>query len=194
MLIKQVVLDRIAAGDITVAYRCWNRPTVKTGGSLMTSVGVLAIDAVDPIELADITDREARQAGFEDREEAMSNLCLERRGQLYRIRLRLAGPDPRVALRESSALSDEERAGLMAKLARLDSGPAGAWTERVLRAIEARPQTLAGELAEMLGFEKEWFKVHVRKLKNLGLTESLHPGYRLAPRGQALLKGMRRRK
>lgn len=31
------------------------------------------------------------------------------------------------------------------------------------------------------------FKRNVRKVKELGLTESLEVGYRLAPRGQALL-------
>jgi hypothetical protein len=31
------------------------------------------------------------------------------------------------------------------------------------------------------------FKVHVRKLKNLGLTLSLPVGYRLSPRGEEYL-------
>jgi hypothetical protein len=31
------------------------------------------------------------------------------------------------------------------------------------------------------------FKANVRKLKALGLTESLDVGYRLSPRGEALL-------
>ena len=39
----------------------------------------------------------------------------------------------------------------------------------------------AGEL----GREKEPLKGDVRKLKDLGLTESLNPGYRLSPRGTA---------
>ena len=33
------------------------------------------------------------------------------------------------------------------------------------------------------------FKVDVRKLKALGLTESLEVGYRLSPRGRAFLDG-----
>lgn len=32
------------------------------------------------------------------------------------------------------------------------------------------------------------FKTNVRKLKGLGLTESLKIGYRLSPRGEAVLK------
>ena len=34
--------------------------------------------------------------------------------------------------------------------------------------------------------ERAPFKLNVRKLKALGLTESLEKGYRLSPRGEAL--------
>ncbi|QDT52478.1 hypothetical protein Pan44_04900 [Caulifigura coniformis] len=193
MLIKRDVLDRIAAGEISIAFRCWNKPTVKTGGTLKTAVGVLAIEAVEPIEMAEITDADARRAGHADRETAIRKLCLDRAGQLYRIRLRLAGPDPRIALRESVELSVDDCEELATRLGRLDSGPAGAWTDRVLRAIQALPEKPAGELAELTGFDKEWLKTNVRKLKNLGLTESLQPGYRLSPRGRAWLKPSRDR-
>ena len=36
------------------------------------------------------------------------------------------------------------------------------------------------------------FKMNVRKLKGLGLTESLKVGYRLSPRGEAFLQRARR--
>jgi hypothetical protein len=38
-----------------------------------------------------------------------------------------------------------------------------------------------------MGMDQLSFKVRVRKLKGLGLTESLEIGYRLSPRGVALL-------
>ena len=44
----------------------------------------------------------------------------------------------------------------------------------------------APDLAARLGRETLAFKIDVRKLKALGLTESLEVGYRLSPRGQAL--------
>lgn len=44
------------------------------------------------------------------------------------------------------------------------------------------------ELAAELGFERAWLKLQIRKLKELGLTESLSPGYRLSPRGLRLLR------
>ena len=45
----------------------------------------------------------------------------------------------------------------------------------------------AGDLAEALGRDRASFKLDVRKLKELGLTESLEVGYRLSPRGRAVL-------
>ena len=45
----------------------------------------------------------------------------------------------------------------------------------------------APDLAERVGRETPRFKADVRRLKALGLTESLEVGYRLSPRGRALL-------
>jgi ribosomal protein S19E (S16A) len=44
------------------------------------------------------------------------------------------------------------------------------------------------DLAAAAGRERHPFKTDVRKLKELGLTESLEVGYRLSPRGRALLE------
>jgi len=57
----------------------------------------------------------------------------------------------------------------------------------VLALIAKRPAVRAGDLADQLGRERLAFKADVRKLKALGLTESLDVGYRLSARGQAWL-------
>ncbi len=57
----------------------------------------------------------------------------------------------------------------------------------MLRCLASNPAVRAGDLASELGYEKKWFKNNVRKLKALGLTESLEVGYRLSPRGRAFL-------
>ena len=69
----------------------------------------------------------------------------------------------------------------------------GAWTLATLRAIEARPGVLAAKLAHSLGRPRDDFKRDVRKLKTLGLTFSLEIGYRLTPKGEALLASLSRR-
>jgi hypothetical protein len=194
MLIKQDILNRIARGEISLAFRQWKRPTVRTGGSLKTSVGVLDILAIDPITDDDVTDADARRAGFDDRQALLTNLCRHRGDQLYRIAFRLAGPDPRIALRNDARLSTDDVGELRQRLERFDdASPAGPWTLAVLNAIAAAPEMKAADLAVLTGFDKEWLKTNIRKLKNLGLTESLSPGYRLSSRGRSLLRRLKRR-
>jgi hypothetical protein len=184
MLFRQEVLRRIAEGEVTLAFRRWKRPTVKAGGTLRTRVGVLAIESVEVVDERDVTDDDARRAGAPDRDAVLNEGPRER--PLYRVELRLAGPDPRIALRERSDMSAEERAEIDARLARLDAASRhGPWTRTVLGLIAEHPGTRAPELAASLGRETAPFKADVRKLKELGLTESLRIGYRLSPRGRA---------
>jgi hypothetical protein len=184
MLFRLDELRRIREGEITLAFRRWRRPTVKAGGTLRTKVGVLAIESVEAIGEDDVTEEDARRAGAPDRTALLAGLRPE--GRLHRVEFRLAGPDPRIALRERSEISPAERAEIDARLARLDAASRhGPWTATVLRLIAEWPGTRAPDLAASLGRETAPFKADVRKLKELGLTESLQIGYRLSPRGQA---------
>ena len=111
-------------------------------------------------------------------------------GDLYRIEFGALRPDPRVALRER-APDDNDLAMLRRKLERLDAAPCGAWTQQALALIAAHPAVRAADLCGRLNQPRDDFKTNVRKLKALGLTESLEVGYRISPRGQALLDVMR---
>jgi hypothetical protein len=185
MLLNRRTLDGIVAGEIDLAFRRWRRPTVKAGGTLRSRAGVLAIDAVDATTQKAISADDARRAGFASRRELLSSLRPE--GRLYRIEFHLAGDDPRAALRERAEISESERAEIDARLDRMDRARGEPWTRLLLELIAAKPETLAADLAASLGMEKAPFKRDVRKLKELGLTESLLVGYRLSPRGNAYL-------
>jgi predicted transcriptional regulator len=65
----------------------------------------------------------------------------------------------------------------------------GPWTAAVLELIAENPGVRAPDLAARMGRETLPFKRDVRKLKELGLTESLEVGYRLSPRGRAYRRG-----
>jgi hypothetical protein len=188
VLFKRPVLDGIADGTISVAFRRWARPRVRVGSRLRTAVGVLEVDAVDKIVVADITAKDARRAGFSSRDDLVRALDQRADGSVYRVELHLAGSDPRVALRGQSSLTDADVAGVQKRLARLDAASRhGSWTKTVLRLIRDHPAVRAADLAPELGRETLAFKRDVRKLKELGLTESLEVGYRLSPRGHAVL-------
>jgi hypothetical protein len=189
MLLPRVHWDGVADGSITVAFRRMRRPTVKQGGTLRTAVGVLAIDAVDAIEPEDITDAEARRAGHPDRDSALRQLRPE--GTLYRIAFHVQGPDPRIALREQADLDNDELTAITARLDRFDRASSfGPWTRQTLAMIRDRPAVRAPDLAASVGRETLPFKRDVRKLKELGLTESLEVGYRLSPRGETLVRAL----
>jgi hypothetical protein len=179
MRFRPADLEGIAAGTITLAFRRWEQPRVKPGGSQTTPAGVVAFDAVKRVTR--IGNADARRAGYASGAAALEAWA-GRPGDLYRIELRLAGPDPRIALRAAEPAPDE-LAALHARLARM-----GPWTYAVLRAIGERPAVRAPDLAASFGRETAPFKLDVRKLKTLGLTESLKVGYRLSPRGQAVMR------
>jgi hypothetical protein len=183
VLFPQRLWDGIRDGRVTVAFRRWRRPTVKAGGTLQSPAGVLGIDEVAAVEPADVTDADARAAGFRDRDEVLADLRPE--GTLYRIRFHRAGDDPRVALRERTDVADDELADLVARLR------GWAWAVPTLALIGDEPGTVSTELAGRLGEERATFKQRVRRLKALGLTESLPVGYRLSPRGRVVLDALR---
>jgi len=192
MLLKQSTLAGIVDGSITLQFRRWKRPTVKSGGTLLTAVGQLAIEDVEPVAQESIAGAEARAAGFPDLESLLSTLERDGSGQVYRIRLSLKGPDPRLELRDRPPSEDEVKE-IRAQLLRLDSrSVTGAWTTSTLRAIRDRPAERAADLALELDIDKVRFKTNVRKLKALGLTESLEIGYRLSQRGEELLRSLER--
>ncbi len=181
MLLRKVTLEAIRSGSVSMAFRRWRRPTVKAGGSLLTPIGRLAIEEVELVDREDITEADARAAGFSDLASLLAELEKHSAGDIYRVRLSLSGSDPRIALR-GKIPRGEELDRILRKLTRL------AWPAEVLRVIERRPGVRAADLASEVGLTREVLKRRVRSLKSLGLTESLKVGYRLSPRGAAVFE------
>lgn len=154
---------------------------------MRTAVGVVEIVLVEAVDPRSLTAADAGVAGFDTVADLVS--AAGNRGEtLYRIRLRHVGPDPRVALREAVP-DDAERAEISRRLERLDSASShGPWTWQTLRLIADNPGVRAEDLARSVGRERTPFKLDVRKLKEMGLTESLETGYRISPRGRAVIK------
>jgi hypothetical protein len=203
-------------GTITLAFRRWEAPRVKVGGTQLTSAGIVRFEGVDEVlEASELTEDDARAAGFADlgslrellypfvipgrsRIESGRDLASSRRGprsskggdHVYRVRLSWVGEDPRIALRD--AVPDAaELATIAAAVAKLDAGKhTGPWTRPILEWIRDHPGVISTELAALLGREVAPMKADIRRLKALGLTESLRVGYRLSPRGVAYLESL----
>lgn len=189
MLFKQKHLEGIKDGSITLAFRKWRKPSAKAGSVIQTAVGQVEIINLELVTLQRITAKEARMAGFDNIDALMMMLNQYSEGDVYRMGVRYHSDDPRIALREETKLNATAYEALAARLARLDRyAKEGPWTATVLEAIKKNPLLRAADLALKTGYNKEWLKLNIRKLKNLGLTISHDTGYTLSPLGKALLE------
>ena len=62
--------DDVLAGEITVSFRLWKRPKVKTGGRYPVGPGgaLIQVDAIELVPFADVSETDVRRAGEPDRE------------------------------------------------------------------------------------------------------------------------------
>jgi hypothetical protein len=188
MLLDRDTLEQIVRGEVSLAFRRWRRPTVRSGGTLLTSAGQLELGSVAVVEIEAVTPEEASLAGYPSKEALLIELNRRRDGEVYRIELGALRPDPRVALREAP-LDAHQTGDLRRRLNRIDAASSdGPWTLKTLQVIRDHPALRAGDLCRLVGQERDRFKPNVRKLKNLGLTISLEVGYRLSPRGERYLR------
>jgi hypothetical protein len=184
MLFRRDILQGIAEGRVTLAFRRWRRAPPAEGSTLRSPAGVLRLERVTVVDEDTITAEDVPRTGLSP-DELRASIAGE--GTLLRIELRLAGDDPRIALRERLPEPAELEA-LLGRLGRIDAGAPTPWPTRYLQLIADRPGVVSHVLARRAGAEVASFKRRVRQLKELGLTESLEVGYRLSPRGRAVLQ------
>lgn len=196
LLFKKAFWDGLVSGEITLTFRRWQKPHVRVGGRYRCHpIGVLEVDEVGLVQVSTITPAEAESAGFASRQALLDYLAelgpLEAKTEVYRVKLRHGGDGDRAPLALEANLTEEDIAVITAKLARLDKDEP--WTKATLALIESTPRVAASQLAAKLGRETAPFKVDVRKLKKLGLTQSFEVGYEISPRGRAYLDAIRGR-
>jgi hypothetical protein len=180
--------EQIRSGEICCTVRIWQRPHVKLGGRYVFGSGAIVVDKIHETRLDDITPALARRCGFPSLLDLMKTAKHGAGERVFVIDFHYDGKTGARPRPETGALSAAELAELVPRLEAMDRrSKTGAWTLATLRAIEARPGVLAAKLARSLGRPRDEFKRDVRKLKNLGLTFSLEVGYRLTPKGEALL-------
>lgn len=92
MMIKHEVLEAIQRGEIDLQFRRWSRPTVKSGGTLKTRVGLMQIGRVDEMRPEDVTEKDAKRAGFSDVADFRKWLATMKEGPIFqRIEISYAG-------------------------------------------------------------------------------------------------------
>ena len=155
----------VADGSITVTYRAWKRPQVKVGGHYRVGDATVEVSALTVVPRTEVPADFDRWLGDAD--------------PVWRVDFHRVEPVTK------PPLSDDE---ITQRLDRLDAASThGPWTRTTLMLIRDHPGVVSTTLAAMVDRERFAFKADVRKLKALGLTESLEVGYRLSPRGESLI-------
>ncbi len=195
MRFEQRLRDGIHSGAIVLAFRRRKRSQVVPGHRYRTGIDMVEVESVHAVEPSSVDAAQAREAGYESVGELLADLRGDPALPVYRIRLRrIDEPDPRAELARTESLTEADVAAITARLARMDrSSSRGPWTGAVLALIADRPGVVSTALAEAMGWERQDFKLQVRRLKGLGLTLSLDVGYRLSPRGKSYLNYLRTR-
>jgi hypothetical protein len=192
---EQRLRDGIHSGAIVLAFRRWKRSQVVPGHHYRTGIDMVEVESVDVVDPSSVDAAQAREAGYASVGELLGDLRGDPALPVYRIRMRrIDGPDPRDELARAARLTEEDVTTVTARLARMDRlSSRGPWTGAVLTLIAERPGTVSTVLAESMGWERQDFKLHVRRLKELGLTLSLDVGYQLSPRGKSYVNHLRTR-
>lgn len=187
MLFNAPTLAGLTDGRVDRTYRRWTVVRPRVGSRFTTRAGVVEVTSIELVDEQSLTAEDAHRGGFGSLAALHTWTQTKGTGDLYEIGLRLVGADPRIALRSADRLGADEVAELDARLDRMDHAAEAPWTREALRLIERNPGVVSTELAAEVGQERAYFKIRIRRLKALGLTESLEVGYRLSPRGAAYL-------
>jgi len=182
VLFKDTFITGIRNGSIDRTVRRWRTPRARIGGSYRIRPGLtITVTALAEISHRAITNDDARRSGFETRAALLT--ALDGDGKVYRIDFVRTATKPT----STPTLNKQE---IITKLDAMDRRAAGgAWTRAVLRLIADHPGRRAGDLAPRVGLALPEFKARVRRLKAIGLTESLETGYRLTPQGRTAVRG-----
>lgn len=179
----------IVDGTITLTFRGWTKTQARAGGKHRVWGHLIHVDDVRCVSASEITDAEAVQAGEASASNILDRLGAKASDPIWRVQFRYVGQDDRIGLRNADAMDEERRASIQARLDRMDkSSKSGPWTAKTLRLIASYPGVVSTALARQMDDDRPSFKINVRKLKELGLTESLDIGYRLSPLAMAFLR------
>ncbi len=189
VLFKQRLWPGMRDGSIAVTFRRWKRSQATPGRRYRTGAGLIEVDTVDVVGEAVLTDDAARAGRLPRPGHAgrRARQVPRRRPLPHHVPPRRRGPAPRPPRGRRPHRRRPRRHRRPAGPLRPGQPPRPVDPRRPRR--HRRPARRCGPAT----WPTRWaatgasFKVDVRKLKELGLTESLEVGYRLSPRGGAVL-------
>jgi hypothetical protein len=135
--------DAVRRGEITTSIRIWMNPRVKPGKRYRCSEGIeIEVDAIDPIELRDITPKLARESGFDGVVDLLKTAKHGHGSNVYLVRFHCVRPAARSASVPKSATRAPERKHSSARQ-----------RARVLKILSRLPEATAVAHASHLSLE-----------------------------------------
>ena len=92
MMFARQLREGVRRGRIRCSVRIWMRPQVKVGGRYRMDEGHIVIDAIEQIELADVTEALARESGFATVDDLLEIARHGRGDNVYLIRFHYLPP------------------------------------------------------------------------------------------------------
>jgi hypothetical protein len=135
MLFTKRLRDGVRRGEITCSVRIWQQPRVQRGKRYRMEEGQIEIDAIDPIELTDITPRLAKESGFAGVVDLLKTAKHGSGTNVYLVRFHYVPPAGRGAGKQAPARTSPRRAAKPADRARI--------RKRVLAIVERLPEASA---------------------------------------------------
>jgi hypothetical protein len=84
--------DGVRRGRIRASVRIWIQPRVKVGNRYRMDEGHIVVDAIEQIQLSDISDDLARETGFKDATDLLATAKHGRGDNVYLVRFRYLAP------------------------------------------------------------------------------------------------------
>jgi hypothetical protein len=84
--------DGIRRGRIRCSIRIWQQPRVKVGGRYAMDEGHVVVDAIEPIDIGDITYDLARESGFQSVDDLLDVARHGKGDKVYLIRFHYLAP------------------------------------------------------------------------------------------------------
>ncbi len=92
MVFTKRLCEGVRRGRIRCSVRIWTRPHVKVGGRYPMDDGHIVVDAVQPMDLDDITDDLARESGFASTQDLLRTAKHGAGSNVYLVRFHYLAP------------------------------------------------------------------------------------------------------
>jgi hypothetical protein len=148
MLFTKRIRDGVRRGTITCSVRIWQQPRVKVGHRYRMGEGAIEVDAIEPIDLADVTPQLARESGFSGVVDLLKTAKHGRGTNVYLVRFHYAAPDASRAGTRAAPKTRPKKASPRAGKAVSKCASA-----RVLRMLERLPEAAAVRSGRHLSLE-----------------------------------------